>query len=112
MTEFGGLGGVAGGRPRDNEDLFECAVEACMGDKLREDESWGRALWGSLANVDWVHENGDTASYSFRAAGDLIAAIVGKGDYMDWYCSAPYYGECYPHIREAMATQGWRPVDC
>lgn len=123
MTNFGGLGGVQGGRAVNPDDSFEMAVDRAFGEQLRAerssgadnyDEGWfnrkglGARLWGSLANVDWVHENGDTAGYSFRAAGDLIAAIVGTGDYMDWYCSADY-GHADAEIVERLAREGWRP---
>jgi hypothetical protein len=127
--DFGGWGGVSGGRPRDLADDFENAVERAMGERLRQDRAsgadangpglgmadlpggaaLGHRLWGSLANVSWAHENGDTASYTFRAAGDLIASIIGAGDYMDWYCSHEY-GVVDPEIAELMAVQGWRPV--
>lgn len=128
MTDFGGLGGVSGGRGRDPADLFEAAVERAFGERLRyerargldarkadaaEGVGWdrhglGARLWGSLANIDWVHENGDTAGYSFRAAGDMIAAVVGDGDYMDWYCSADA-GVVDGEVAEALAREGWRP---
>src|SRR6478609_2494739 len=100
MTRYGGLGGVAGGRDLDTDDAFELAVDRCMGERLRAEgrntEPWftgkslGARLWGTMANAEFVNVNGDTASYSFRAAGDLIAAIVGEGEYMDWYCSQSY----------------------
>lgn len=116
---FGGMGGARGGRPRDPDDLFEAALDRALGERLRREHkfnlgrpAWyegtgiGHRLWGSLANVDWQHTNGDTASYSFRAAGDLIAAIVGEGDYMDWYCSYQS-GVADEEIAEAMAREGW-----
>lgn len=121
MTTFGGLGGVRGGRPRDPYDRFEQAIDACFGEQLRADgpprsclpfdgTTIGCRIWGSLANVDWVHESGDTASYSFRAAGDMIAAIVGSGDYMDWYCSYPY-GEADQEVAYRLREHGWTPVE-
>jgi hypothetical protein len=116
---FGGMGGATGGRPRDTDDLFEAALDRALGERLRKEHTpnlgrpgWyegtgiGHRLWGSLANVDWQHTNGDTAGYSFRAAGDLIATIVGEGDYMDWYCSHAH-GVVDPEIAEAMAREGW-----
>lgn len=109
---------MQGGRPRNPDDPFEAAVERALGERLRKEHvgvprlGWyegraiGNRLWGSLANVDWTHENGDTASYSLRAAGDLIAAIVGEGDYMTYYCSAEH-GVIDEEIADAMAREGW-----
>lgn len=118
MADYGGLGGVSGGRERHDEDEFESAVERCMGDAIRASKpgSWfngnslAARLWGTMANGAFKHINGDTASYSFRAAGDLIAAIRGEGDYMDWYCSADY------DLRDAevlalLGTEGWSYYD-
>ena len=114
MRVFGGLGGIKGGRPRNRDDEFESAVDRAMGDRLRAEwaasggktSDLGCRLWGSLANCDWKHENGDKAGYSFRAAGDLIAAVIGDGDYMNWYCSG-LDGHVDGEVGELMAKQGW-----
>lgn len=123
---FGGLGGVTGGRERDDTDEFENAIERAFGEALRSqyedyktaqmnsrqdqyEEALGARLWCALANRDWLHDSGDDASYSFRAAGDLIAAVIGKGDYMDWYCARLDYGTVSEDIEAAMAKEGWHP---
>lgn len=125
MADFGGMGGITGGRPIDQEDLFEAAVNRCMGDRLRAEgpgecrcdfrgETLGERLWGTLANAEFEHkELGHTAGYTFRAAGDMIAAIIGAGDYMHWYCSADYDLKDEEVLR-LLATEGWtykEPVD-
>lgn len=117
MTDYGGLGGSVGGRERYTDDEFENAVERALGEKLRAEapcdcgrfrcDHIGGRLWGTLANADFIHENGDTAGYSFRAAGDLIAAIVGSGSYIDWYCSNEYDLQD-PEVLEALGSEGWR----
>lgn len=107
---FGGLGGSMELIPLDDlrYDLFVMAVNRALGDKIRADDATASAMWSALANQDWTHENGDTAGYSFRAAGDLIASIRGSGNYIDWYCSGPY-AEVRDDIREALAKEGWTP---
>lgn len=76
---------------------------------MRDDVSLCIDLWSSLANCGWENPDGHTASYSFRAAGDLIAAIVGSGDYLDWYCCADTYGVPVERVAEALAREGWVP---
>jgi hypothetical protein len=117
MTDFGGMGGVPDtvAFEKYKDDLFAQALNRQYGDAIRASEpgDWHNAnsvaarAWGALANVDWVHANGDTASYSFRAAGDLLASIRGKGQYMDWYCSSE--AGVPDEIEEGMAQEGWTP---
>ena len=108
---FGGSGGVIGGRTLDLQDAFEVAVNRALGERMQVDDNLCKAVWGSLAHMEWIHINGDTASYAFRGAGDLIAAIIGRGDYIDWYCCTPW--ETLDLIvADAMKIEGWtcRPL--
>jgi hypothetical protein len=106
MARYGGLGGLSDRRLVDQNDAFEMAVVRALGAVMKRSDALCADVWAALSNVRWSHENGDTASYSFRAAGDMIAAILEKGDYMDWYCSGTA-GTVSPIVAEAMATEGW-----
>lgn len=83
MTRYGGLGGVPMTLPLDPADKFQATINRVLGDRIRADDQLACAMWCALANVDWKHKDGDTAGYSFRAAGDLVAAIRGSGYYMN-----------------------------
>jgi hypothetical protein len=39
----------------------------------------------------------------------MIAAIIGRGDYCDWYCSSSA-GKVDPEVEAAMLPFGWRGV--
>ena len=116
MADFGGLGGAMGqtldfdenykGDEIAGGDLFARALYHALGKAMKTDEALCHEVWSALANVDWKHENGDRAGYSFRAAGDLIAAIIGRGDYLDWYCNSPS-PQVSVRVGNAMADEGW-----
>lgn len=127
--DFGGLGGFKNGRPLNPEDKFETVINMLFGERLRAEgrgPGWARSrlnevegskpmlgqrIYGSLTNVGWKHTNGDTAGYSFRATGDLLAAIVGQGEYMDWYCTW-YDGRVDEEFAAAMLKEGWTSSPC
>lgn len=119
------FGGFRGTRQLETEGpygAFEQAIERQLGDRIRADEAAGVLLWSALANVIWTHPDWkdhfhpdlenlsykeEGVGYSFRAAGDLVAAIRRQGNYMDWYCSGNY-AVVDPIIGEALAREGWK----
>ena len=109
MANYGGLGGLEHRRELDTDDAFEMTLNRVFGSRMKTDDQLCTEIWSAMANLDWKHENGDTAGYSFRAAGDLIAAIRGRGDYLDWYCNGPYE-TVTDEIEAAMSKEGWRPM--
>lgn len=90
---------------------FDDDVRAAIGGRLRASDEDAIAFWSALANQGWVHYTAPAqeVSYSFRAAGGLIAEIRGEGDYMDWYCSGPTETVA-PWIRDALGAKGWTPM--
>jgi hypothetical protein len=86
---------------------FEQAVERQLGDAIRADEKVGVLLWSALANVRWEHPEHGEVGYSWRAAGDLVAAVRREGNYMDWYMSGTE-AQVFPEVGDALAREGWQ----
>jgi len=94
----------------DYDQKFDDDFCELFTEKLRENNDFGKELWAALANVHWSHEDDpdDTAlGHSFRSAGSLIASMLHRGHYMDWYCSTRD-GVVSEHIASKMAEKGWR----
>lgn len=90
-------------------DNFETLIESLFKERMKKSDEFCTEVWSSLANVIWVNaQEEDKYSASFRYAGGLISEIIGRGDYMDWYCSGPYQSVS-DEISDAMRGFGWVP---
>ena len=90
---------------------FEQAVDRLIGDRVRASKDDAVVLWGALANVEWKGPLGEEVGYSFRAAGDLVAALrrdEGPMTYMNYYCAGPH-GVVADWIEAALGEAGWTP---
>lgn len=85
---------------------FEAVLDRVLGDRVRADGACGVDLWCALANIDWHGPNGETVSYGFRRAGDLVAWIREEGDGLTWYGSGTP-GEVAGWIGAALGREGW-----
>lgn len=62
-------------------------------DKVRASESYAQNLYAAMCNRQfqrrdtWPILKDDRWSCSWRYAGGIIANMLEKGDYIDWYCS-------------------------
>jgi len=92
------------------DQKFEDDFRELFTSRLKGDEDFGSELWSAMANVKWIHEDDPEETRihrGFRSAGSMIASMLGKGDYIDWYCSGPYE-TVSEYIAEKMAAKGWR----
>lgn len=104
MAEYGGWGGLDERREIDKGNPFEVDLADAFPYVNRE---LGHELWSALTNIDW-RKGEDVAGYSFRAAGDVVAALAGYGNYCDWYCGS-VDGVVSERVRRALAERGWTP---
>ena len=62
-------------------------------EKARASDNYAQNIYAALCNNDFMKLavvpilKEETWSCSWRHAGGIVADILGKGDYIDWYCS-------------------------
>ena len=62
-------------------------------EKIKSRDDYAQNVYAACCNMRWQALDvipilkDQYWSCSWRAAGSLVARLVGKGDYMDWYCS-------------------------
>ena len=62
-------------------------------DKAKNSEAYAQNLYAAICNNDFVKNDAwpiltdKRWSASWRSAGGIVANMIEKGDYIDWYCS-------------------------
>lgn len=62
-------------------------------EKARANESYAQNIYAALCNMRWQKLDvlpilkDEYWSCSWRHSGGIVADMLGKGDYIDWYCS-------------------------
>jgi len=97
--------------------------------KARSSSTYAQNIYASLCNNQfqkqevWPLLQGKQWSCSWRYAGGIVADMLERGDYMDWYCSgirdadivaAQGYvgeGEVTEQIRDDLKRLGWHVVE-
>jgi len=81
---------------RNNTDYnLEEDIRACewMLKKVQVSETYAQNLYAAMCNnvfqrnEVWPRLKDEYWSCSWRSAGGIIAELLGRGDYIDWYCS-------------------------
>lgn len=101
---------IAGVPVKTHEDALKETVEQALGERIRSDDEFASLVWGSFANVGWIHPQHGRVGLTWRQAAGMIAEIRGGGgaDYMSWYDSANP-GVVNNEVREALVVEGWSP---
>ena len=61
--------------------------------KVQANDYYAQNLYAAMCNMQWQKLEimpilkDEYWSASWRHSGGIVADIIGKGDYMDWYCS-------------------------
>jgi hypothetical protein len=96
----------------DFPDLeYELRTSDYIYNKCIASEQYCCDLYAAICNNDFI-KNGKECSYTWRTSGGIIANILEKGDYIDWYCSGNE-GYVTDEIRYDITTKlGWeiRPI--
>ena len=78
---------------RENNLEYDLRSTDWILDKVRASEVYAQNIYAALCNNDFQRNDvmpilkNETWSCSWRHAGGVVADMIGKGDYMDWYCS-------------------------
>jgi len=73
--------------------------------KCIKSEDYCRDLYAALCNNEFT-KGSKTCSYTWRTVGGIIANILEKGDYIDWYCSGNE-GFITEEVKQDLENMGW-----
>ena len=78
---------------QQNNMEYDMRTSVFMLTKVRASEAYAQNLYAAMCNRSfmknevWPQLKGQSWSCSWRYAGGIIADMLQKGDYIDWYCS-------------------------
>ncbi len=112
-------------KERINDMEYDLLTTVWILEKVRKSESYAQNLYAAMCNTEFVKNDvwpklkDERWGCSWRYAGGIIADMLQKGDYVDWYCSGigsnknGYVGEGYvtDEIREDLLKLGWVVID-
>jgi hypothetical protein len=94
----------------ENDLEYDLRTNQHLCAKVRASETYAQNLYAAMCNVRWQKREilpilkDQHWSCTWRSAGGIVADMLGKGDYIDWYCSGIYQagddGECVDTIYE------------
>jgi len=91
----------------DLPDLeYELRTSDYIHNKCVASEDYCKDLYAALCNNEFFKDNKE-CSYSWRRVGGIIADILEKGDYIDWYLSGNE-GYVTDEIRQDLTNMGWK----
>jgi len=77
-----------------DRDMFRDMMSSeWLVNKTKSNDYYAQNLYAAMCNVRWQPNEVITIlkdeywSCSWRRSGRIVADLLGKGDYMDWYCS-------------------------
>jgi hypothetical protein len=117
---------------KDNLEYDLCST-AWICDKAKASDTYAQKLYAAMCNQCWQRNDvwpilkDQTWGCSWRSAGGIVADMLEKGDYIDWYCSGigdglgngdadgtkGYVpeGHVTEEIQNDLFKLGWLPVD-
>lgn len=123
-------------RWQENNLEYDLRSAKWICDKAKANEFYAQNLYAAMCNQDWQRNEvwpllkGQTYGCTWRYAGGIVADMVERGDYIDWYCSGIRGGDepdvynnvdlpgdfvsegtVTEEIREDFFKLGWIPVD-
>ena len=78
---------------RENNLEYDLRSTEWICNKAKAREEYAQNIYAALCNQSWQKNEvwtrlkGQTYSCSWRYAGGIVADMIEKGDYIDWYCS-------------------------
>jgi hypothetical protein len=94
----------------DLPDLeYELRTSDYIHDKCVSSENYCKDLYAALCNNEFT-KGSKTCSYTWRTVGGIIANILEKGDYIDWYLSGNE-GFITDEIKQDLENMGWYAYD-
>jgi hypothetical protein len=79
-----------------NDMEYDLRTNEYMCGKVRASETYAQNLYAAMCNMRFQKRDilpilkDEYWSCTWRSAGGIVADMLGKGDYIDWYCSGIY----------------------
>lgn len=98
---------------RKPDFFYDVLHTADLCEKIGTDRQYAQQFYAGLCNNVFHKKGEDTVfSCSWRTAGELVAQVLGAGDYLDWYGSgyipgATAEGTITTDVQADLEKMGW-----